>query len=165
VYIKNKPFIVDPGLSTYNTGSLRDSERSTKAHNTVEINGANSSEVWDGFRVADRASIIKLVENTDHIKATHDGYIKKFGVSHTRTWQFEENKIIIRDSLNKKCNAIARFHFHPDTSEKEIKKRINIQNSKFEIQNYNYAPEFNKNIKALVLEVVFEKELKVEIII
>lgn len=62
--------------------------RSTKAHNSVEILGKDSSEVWGGFRVANRANIIELVENIDHIKATHDGYNKKYGILHTREWFF-----------------------------------------------------------------------------
>ena len=163
LYIKNKPFIVDTGLSTYNIGKLRDSQRSTKAHNTFEINNENSSEVWGGFRVANRASIIEVMENNDYIKAMHDGYNKKFGVLHTRMWKFEEDKIVIEDNLSKKCNAISRFHFHPNVRENEIINKINLNNLQYKIENYNYAPEFNKTIKALVLEISFEKELKVEI--
>lgn len=163
LYIQNKPFIVDSGLSTYNTGKQRDNERSTKAHNTVEINETNSSEVWGGFRVASRANIIEVVEKEDFIKATHDGYKKKFGILHTRNWIFEENKIIIKDNLNKECNAIARLHFYPDLTENEILEKINLENLQYKIETYNYAPEFNKTLKALVLEISFEKELKVEI--
>ncbi|MCT7639257.1 alginate lyase family protein [Aliarcobacter butzleri] len=162
LYIKNKPFIVDTGLSTYNIGKERDSERSTKAHNTVEINGQNSSEVWGGFRVANRANIVELIEKEDLIKSTHDGYKKKFGILHTRKWIFKEDKIIIEDILNKECNAIARLHFYPDIRENEIRERI-ILNSKFSILTYDYSPEFNKTIKALVLEIRFKKELKLEI--
>lgn len=163
LYIKNKPFIVDRGLSTYNTGKQRDNERSTKAHNTVEIKETNSSEVWGGFRVANRASIVELIEKKNFIKATHDGYGKKFEISHTRNWIFEEDKIIICDNLNKDCTAIARLHFHPNIKENEILKKINLQNLQCKIETYNYAPEFNKTLKALVLEIQFEKELKVEI--
>lgn len=162
LYIKNKPFIVDAGLSTYNIGKQRDSERSTKAHNTVEINGQNSSEVWGGFRVANRANIVELIEKEDLIKSTHDGYKKKFGILHTRKWIFKEDKIIIEDSLNKEFNAIARLHFYPDIRESEIRERI-ILNSQFSILTYDYSPEFNKTIKALVLEISFKKDLKVEI--
>ncbi|MEA2018167.1 MAG: heparinase II/III family protein, partial [Campylobacterota bacterium] len=114
-----------------------------------------------GFRVANRASVAELVENIDHIKATHNGY-NKIGVLHTREWTFEEDKIIIKDSLNNECNAIARLHFHPDVTESEIKNKI-IFNSPFSILNYSYAEEFNKTQKAFVVEIEFNKELKVEI--
>ncbi|MGJ0308723.1 heparinase II/III domain-containing protein [Aliarcobacter cryaerophilus] len=164
LYIRNQPFIVDAGLSTYNIGKQRDIERSTKAHNTVEINGENSSEVWGGFRVANRANIVELIEKKDFIKSTHDGYKKKFGILHTRKWIFEENKIIIEDSLNQECNAIARLHFHPNITEEDIEKRI-ITNQKFKITSYQFASEFNKTITGLVLELSFTKCLKVDIII
>jgi len=58
----------------------------------------------------------------------------------------------------------ARLHFHPDVTEDEIKEKI-VFSSKFEISNYNYAKEFNKTEKALVLEIEFSKELEVEILI
>jgi hypothetical protein len=162
LYIKDKPFIVDTGISTYNYSKRRNNERSTKAHNTVEINKQNSSEIWSGFRVANRANIIKLIEEQDFIQATHDGYKKKFGILHTRKWIFKENYIIIKDSFNKCCNAIARLHFHPNVTENEMRERI-ILNSQFSILKYEYAPEFNKTLEALVVEIPFEKELKVEI--
>jgi hypothetical protein len=162
IYIDKKPFIVDTGLSTYNIGEIRDSERGTKAHNTVEINNKNSSEVWGGFRVANRSEITYLKEENNNIQSTHSGY-KSMGIFHTREWKFEENKIVIIDSLNKECSAIAKLHFHPNISKEEILKKLNIQHSKFRIKNYNYAPEFNKTIVALVLEIPFKKELKVEI--
>lgn len=161
--IRKTPFIVDVGLSTYNTGKQRDSERSTKAHNTVEVNETNSSEVWGGFRVAKRAKIVEFERTIDVIKATHNGYKDKFGILHTRKWEFIHNKIIITDNLSKKCKAISRLHFHPDVTEEVIKEKINIQNMKYKIRSYDYAPEFNKTLSALVLEVEFEKELKVEI--
>ena len=161
LHIDGNPFIVDTGLSTYETNDRRTQERSTAAHNTVEVMGRSSSEVWGGFRVADRAKVIELVENIDHIQATHDGYKKKFGILHTRSWKFEENKIIIEDRLNKKCDAVFSLHFHPDITEEDILEKI--QNSKFKIQNYNFSPEFNKTSEALVLEIQFKKELKVEI--
>ena len=163
LYINNTPFIVDSGLSTYNTGVLRDEQRSTKAHNTVEVNSDSSSEVWGGFRVANRANIIELVVDENYIKSTHDGYKNKFGVLHTRAWKFEEDKVIIEDRLSKECEAIARFHFYPGVAEEEIKEKLEIQSLEFKIQKYYYAPEFNKTIEALVVEIQFKKELKVEI--
>jgi len=158
-----KPFIVDSGLSTYETNERRTLERSTSSHNTVEVNSTNQSEVWGGFRVANRAYVTDLVEDIDHIRATHDGYKKKFGILHTREWVFEEDKIVIKDSLNKECEAIARLHFHPNVTEEEIKKRIIIKHSTLNIQNYLFVPKFNKLQKALVAEILFKKDLIMEI--
>ena len=69
---------VNSGTSCYGQGEERRQERSTSAHNTVEINGENSSEVWGGFRVGRRAYPTKpeIRENGDRtvISASHDGY-------------------------------------------------------------------------------------------
>ena len=78
---------------------------------------------------------------------------------------FEDNKLIINDSLTKECEAVARLHFHPNILEDEIRERIITRDMKYEIKSYNYACEFNKLQKALVVEIPFKKELKVEIII
>ena len=40
---------VNSGTSCYGQGEERRQERATSAHNTVEINGENSSEVWGAF--------------------------------------------------------------------------------------------------------------------
>ncbi len=166
------PFIVDTGLSTYETNARRTIERSTSSHNTAEINETDQSEVWGGFRVADRAKVIEMKESNEKIVATHDGYSKKFGILHTREWVFKEDKIIIKDSLNKKTKAVSRLHFHPDVTEEMIKTHIIITNApsgnalgvhQLRITNYQYAPEFNTLVDAKVLEIEFEKELEMEI--
>lgn len=163
LYINNKPFVIDTGLSTYNISSERDFERSTKAHNTVEINCENSSEVWSGFRVADRAVVSNIIEKENYIKATHNGYKKKFNILHTRECEFQEHKIIITDSLSKVAKAISRIHFHPSVTKEDIETRIRLENLDYKIEKYFYAPEFNKRLEALVLEVLFTKDLKMEI--
>ena len=48
--------LVNSGISQYGEGAERHRQRSTAAHNTVEVESANSSEVWAGFRVARRAN-------------------------------------------------------------------------------------------------------------
>ncbi|MDI1293536.1 MAG: alginate lyase family protein [Methylobacter sp.] len=160
--IAGKPFVVDAGLSTYEIGKRRDFERGTAAHNTVVVNGQNSSDVWGGFRVAERAGILALEEGDDRIKATHNGY-KKLGISHTRTFEFYENKILISDQLNKNVEAKAYLHFHPNVSEETIKKHILLEGGEFEIKTYEYAEGFNKQATAKCLEIDFQKILKIEI--
>ena len=158
--LNKKPFIVDTGLSTYETCSRRSFERSTSAHNTVEVNGKNQSDVWGGFRVANRASIILLNEGNNFIEATHDGY-KKENIFHTRRWEVQSNKIIIEDRLSHEASSISRFHFHPNISEDEILQKIDLKKLDYQISSYMYSPEFNKQVKAKVLEVYFTNVSKI----
>jgi len=160
--INGKPFIVDTGLSTYETNSRRMLERSTCSHNTVEVNGINQSEVWGGFRVGNRANIIALNEEIGAIRATHDGY-KKENIYHTRKWLFEENSIVIEDSLNKSALAVARFHFHPNISEEEILTYLEVNEEAIQFEKYNYSPEFNITKEAVILNVYFNNHLKIKI--
>ena len=66
LYVDKLPVIVDTGISTYEKNNRRQYERSTKAHNTVQINDLDQSEVWGGFRVAKRAYITDLEEKENH---------------------------------------------------------------------------------------------------
>lgn len=162
LYISEESFVVDTGLSTYETNARRTKQRGTSSHNTVEINAKDQSEVWGGFRVANRANIIELEEKENFISATHDGY-KKDDVMHTRTWEFGEESICITDTLNKEANAIARLHFHPDVKKETIEEKIKVEDRDYAFITYQYAPEFNKLVDALAIEIPFKQNLKVEI--
>ncbi len=159
------PFIIDTGLSTYETNKRRTQERSTASHNTVELDGLDQSEVWGGFRVADRAYVISLEEDDDRIKVVHDGYEKRLGALHQREFLFQENSIEIIDTIlsDKEHDAVARFHFHPDVTEEMIHERIQIKNYKLKIKNYMYTSEFNRLIEAKMLEITFKNRLECEI--
>jgi len=161
--VKGEPFIVDTGLSTYETNDRRTLERSTASHNTVEVKCKSQSDVWGGFRVGNRANIIDLKERKNSIQATHDGY-KKDNIFHTRKWCFDENKIVIEDSLSEPVDAIARFHFAPSVREEEILRIFKIKNNGFKIKNYEYSSEFNVRRVAFVLEIEFNHSLVVEIL-
>ena len=161
LYIDSKPFIVDSGLSTYEPNATRAKERATLAHNTVEINGTNQSEVWGAFRVANRACVLDIEETKDSISATHDGYKRAFSLLHRRKWCFKEESIVIKDIISRECSAIFRLHFHPDITKKDIERRVMY--SDFKLETYQYAREFNKKEDAFVLEIDFEKDLRVEI--
>ncbi len=174
LYVDGMPFIVDTGLSTYETNERRTLERSTSSHNTVELEGLDQSEVWGGFRVANRAYIVDIDETDDFIRTTHDGYKKRLDTLHQREFVFEDKKIKIIDTIisEKEYNAIARLHFYPELEPIIMNDglqidniKIKIQGSTFKIKEYNYAPEFNKLIKAKMLEIPFTKKLEIEIIL
>jgi uncharacterized heparinase superfamily protein len=52
--IRGEKVITDSGVYEYASGEMRDYNRSTKAHNTVSVDGADQAEYWGGFRVARR---------------------------------------------------------------------------------------------------------------
>ncbi len=165
LHVNNKPFIVDTGLSTYETNERRTLERATAAHNTVELNGLDQSEVWGGFRVANRAYITRVQEDHNRVKAAHNGYEKKLSALHEREFIFEKNGLKIIDKIisNEEHQAIARVHFHPGVDEKMIQKHILFHDADGAIKEYQYAPEFNLHVNAKVLEIKFTKKLEINI--
>lgn len=112
---------VNSGTSEYGLSTKRLNQRKTAAHNTVEVDGKDSSQVWSGFRVANRAEInLRHTEQKNdrsiEIIASHNGYKSLFdGCIHTRKLTFSENSLIISDSLQGTFKyAKSRFYFHPD---------------------------------------------------
>jgi uncharacterized heparinase superfamily protein len=82
-----KRLFVDPGTHSYDRDERRAYDRSTAAHNTVCVDGTDSSEVWHIFRVGRRARPIDVRVHTDDTtfdaSAAHDGYAR-LGVIHRR---------------------------------------------------------------------------------
>lgn len=111
---------VNSGISCYGLSEERIAQRGTAAHNTVRINGVNSSQVWSGFRVAKRAyPFDMLVEGSDldlKIACSHDGYksLKNNNV-HRRYWYFAHDIMTVTDSLIGSYKTAEVFYlFHPD---------------------------------------------------
>lgn len=111
--------VVNSGTSRYEAGEERERERSTAAHNTVEVDGKNSSEVWAGFRVGRRARPLDVAvwEENDavRIEGAHDGYRRLRGkVIHRRTWELRDGQLEVTDRLEGRASkAVGRIHFHP----------------------------------------------------
>jgi uncharacterized heparinase superfamily protein len=70
--------LVDSGTSRYGDSDERTRQRSTSAHNTLEIDGESSSEVWGAFRTGRRAHPFGLDLSQDgerlSLRCSHDGY-------------------------------------------------------------------------------------------
>lgn len=107
------------GTSRYGLGPEREAERGTAAHNTVEVDGVDSSEVWAGFRVARRARPFGLQVNLDgaeiSVTCAHDGYMRLPGKPvHRRHWQSGTGHLAITDVVEGHFNtAVTRYHLHP----------------------------------------------------
>ncbi len=111
--------LVQSGTSSYEPGPERLRQRSTEAHNTVVVDGADSSEVWASFRVARRAMPVDLVleEQGDElvVGCAHDGYLRLPGrVMHRRTWRLGERGLHVSDRIGGSfTSAAALLYLHP----------------------------------------------------
>jgi uncharacterized heparinase superfamily protein len=188
---KNRIF-VNSGTSHYEKNMDRHLQRSTKSHSTVEINGENSSQVWSGFRVANRAVIKNLVIHDNapiniNFNASHNGYNSCFKkLIHNRNWHITTKSITISDQIFGKYNfAVSRFYIYPDilpTIENEFvfleKNNIKICKisvldklgnfKKIEIVNSEFNIEFGRSIPNKHLSINFDKtsflKLNIEIL-
>lgn len=110
--------LVNSGTSCYGTTPERARQRGTAAHNTVVVNGEDSSEVWGGFRVARRARPLDvkfMVGEVVWVQGSHDGYRRLPGrPMHVRRWELDSGKLVVEDVVSGRYEwAEARFHFHP----------------------------------------------------
>lgn len=111
--------IVNSGTSVYGAGLQRQRERATAAHSTVVVDNSDSSEMWSGFRVGRRASIlardVKEASGALILSAGHDGYRVLPGKPvHFRHWNLFASSLTVRDHVRGgagRCQA--HFHLHP----------------------------------------------------
>lgn len=166
---------VNSGTGEYGISEERLRQRKTSAHNSVEVDGEDSSEVWSGFRVARRAypqdyKLEQQADNTLLVECSHNGYKRLKGkVIHSRQWKFTPNTIEIKDTLTGKYNhALSHLHLHPEVElqqESTTQVRLSlssghhihlISSSPISIIDATWHPEFGLCIpnKKLVLDVI-----------
>ena len=116
--IKGMPFIVDTGIFTYEKNARRQYERGTSAHNTVQVDGKDSSLVWGGFRVGSRAKVSIITDTDDKLEAVHFGY----GSSkrHARTFAIDKDGLNISDELPLMLPAVNHIHLAHDVRINEV---------------------------------------------
>ena len=172
----NQRVFVNSGISTYEIGTTRQFERSTKAHNTVVVDDADSSHVWAAFRVAKRAVPIGLEIqkslNCVTVQCGHNGYqtTRKKRLHH-RTWQIRPSQMVIRDSvIGLHHSAVAMFYIHPDVLLKRLTSsafvlempnrfeiEIQVQIGIAEIQPFVFRPEMGRGVDSRCLSITLER--------
>lgn len=125
LYAKGYPFLVDPGTFSYNLDySWRDAFRSTRAHNTVAVDGLDQSVPanrmsW-GTKAAARCHRWLTTPWFDLVDGEHDGYQRLADpVSHRRvTVSIRPDIWLIWDSLGGKADHKLEvlLHLRPDCS-------------------------------------------------
>ena len=105
LYVDGVPVLIDTGTSTYEPGLVRGYERSTAAHSTVQLDGADSTEVWGVFRAGRRARVSGLSARVDSagvsFDAAHDGFRRLPGrPRHRRRWSLAEDRLRVDDLVS-----------------------------------------------------------------
>lgn len=170
---KGCPYIVDTGISTYEKGVRRQYERSTLAHNTVSIDGQDSSHVWGGFRVGKRARVTIEEDTPTRITARHDGFGSK--KLHQRTFSISDSGFSIEDKvIGKASSAISYLHVAPDIevgTDRLAEGLITIGSLQLSVEGHNeieilhnsVAKEYNKLTETTVIAIHFTTTVRYQI--
>ena len=120
VHVDGEPLLIDTCTSTYAPGAIRDRERSTSAHNTVEVDRRDSTEVWGAFRAGRRARVRNVGAHADTgsvmVEAAHDGYRALPGrPTHHRRWSVHPHELRIEDTVTGRGRhrVVVRWHLAP----------------------------------------------------
>ncbi len=175
--------ICNSGTSRYGRSELRQWERSTAAHNTVEIDGENSSEVWDGFRVARRAYPIGLQcaeeGKTVRVACAHDGYTRLRGrPMHRRTVEVSEGAVRWTDEVTGSGvhRVVGRIPLHPSVRAERLSESewklvlpaggslvLTAAGAPLNAEQGRFSPEFGMTQERQVLGWVVEGHLPVSV--
>ena len=129
IYYKENKLISNSGYFQNFKHQLNSISKSTATHSTLTLDNRSSCKLkkdTDGYlKIEKNLKILKKTvvfeKNYWKIIASHDGYIKDYGIIHERQIEFfpEANKFIGHDKLLKKSNFKSsdfeiRFHFDPN---------------------------------------------------
>ena len=162
---------VNGGTSTYEASAERLRQRGTRAHNTVCVDGADSSEVWSSFRLGRRIQEVRAGLDGDDFATSLTGSFLGFQVSgrpvrHQRTWLLKPGELVIDDQLEGQFKtAEAMLHVAPgwivrqaDFGTELVSGEICVQVSTtgvFSLERGTWARGFGENIPVDVISIRF----------
>lgn len=147
LHVNGQPFLIDPGTFSYHTHmEYRDYFKGTLAHNTIRINRENQATIggptmWKDHYNVKLLSITQNQQN-DSVTASHDGYSKKYGITHTRTIELNKYKecflitdVITCQNAQEKYFLEFSLHLHPEIEIVSlIKNKISLSSKTKNIQ-------------------------------
>ncbi len=137
---RRRRIVINCGLPAQNRESWREAARATAAHSTVtwhdtsscRFKPARSGEVLIAAGPHDVEVVRGGHEETTILRASHDGYLAAFGVTHQRSWRLSangnrldgEDVFLPRKGKELPKEALAdyaiRFHLHPSVKASRV---------------------------------------------
>ena len=162
LFYNGKPLFVNSGTYQYQ-GETRRYFRSTKAHNTVEINNHEQSELWGEHRAARRINNIKVSAEENKIIGQYKNYS---GELHQRT--IELNNQILKVTDKTAGAAKSYLHLVPGLvysdgkiSGNGISINVKTINSQITVEQGLYASDFGKKEENTVLVFNWNKDKQI----
>jgi len=130
---RGRRVITDTGVFTYSTGSVRSYDRSTAAHNTVQVDGENQCELWGAFRCGRRPSVETPAAAIDRTGAVlsggYRGASRAGHVRHHRQIVTARSILAFTDELRVSGERMAtlRLHLAPEFSARRSSHGIQIE--------------------------------------
>jgi uncharacterized heparinase superfamily protein len=163
--------VVDGGTSSYEAGPERDWARSTRAHNTVEIGGADQAEFFGAFRVGRRGRpsdvVARVSDDGLQLSGWHNGYRRLAGSPvHHRELQFvAPAALFVWDTVESRVPqpVLSRLRFPPgarlrlegtDAAVIEVAGvalSLRSFGGALSIEDGHYAPRFGERVACRVL--------------
>lgn len=106
--LDGKPLFINSGTHEYQ-GDLRKYFRTTRAHNTVEINGNEQSQCWGGFRVGKRISRVHGAMGDGFVEG---GYRNYLGEEHKRRIALNNGIMEVVDSVKAQEGVPVKSFLH-----------------------------------------------------
>jgi uncharacterized heparinase superfamily protein len=92
--------VADTGVADFAEGPRRDLARATRAHATVEVNGAEQAELWGADRIGGRPDVgLVRVEPGASVEAVCAGWSTP-AVLHRRTVRLEDARLALEDRFD-----------------------------------------------------------------
>ncbi len=159
--------IVDAGVAGYEEDALRAWCRSTRAHNTVEVDGESQCELWGVFRVARRGRprdvAWQALGGGFRLSAWHDGYERLAGrPRHERRFRWhEQGVLLVRDRVtaSRDVDVGVRLHLHPDCEIERVAdgtarirhpagpfRVVFAGKGRLDVEDSRYCPAFGRSV-------------------
>lgn len=116
--LAGRPVVVDAGVHGYDGDPYREYVRSTRAHNTVAIDGRDQHEMWATFRVARRGEILAATCRETNGQFEFEGACRHYHdkrAVHRRTVRMRGDEVTVTDTVEGAVGRplTSRLHVHP----------------------------------------------------
>ncbi len=126
LWLGGRPVIVDSGVHGYDGDHFREYARSTRAHNTVSVDGREQSEVWGTFRLARRAELLNAQargdEQTWNFQGAYGLYHDEDATHERRIQREADGQWVVTDVVRyiTAGQALSFVHLHPQVTARRV---------------------------------------------